>query len=89
MKETNPRWQNFPEQDWFGHRKAVCRRCKIVIRDGEPSTTWGEFYHPVTTKGKSSRCPNQGKEFGANEYEIEPFLRKRERRRLKRNKQKA
>lgn len=89
MKDLDNRWQNFPDQDSFGHRKAVCRRCKIVINDSEPATTYGEFYHPVTTEGKSSQCPNQGQTFGVNEREIEPFLRKRERRRLKRENQRA
>jgi hypothetical protein len=82
------RYQNFPDIDWFGHRKAVCRRCKCVLNDCEPATAEGEFWHPDTGK-KAGKCQNRGKRFGTSDPEIEPFLRKRERRRLKRHKQRA
>ena len=78
--------ENFPGS-WFD-RKAVCKRCKVVILDGEPSEYGGDFYHPVFQKGRASKCPNQGKTFTTEDKEIEPFVRKSVRRHLKREKQK-
>lgn len=66
--------------DWFT-RKAVCKRCHIVIRDCEPMSGYGEFYHPmVQRKGSSRVCQNAGKTFNMQSFELEPFLRKRNRR---------
>ena len=85
--DIHNRDQNFPSTNGWD-RKAVCRRCKCVLNDGEPMNMYGEFYHPAVGK-KAGKCQNRGKRFGTNDMEIEPFLRKRERRRLKRNKQRA
>lgn len=78
--------RDFPETDSWGiHRKAVCKRCKCVIQDGEPSSHSGEFWHPQFDKeGKPHWCRNAGKLFRAQDMEIVPFIRKKQRRNLKR-----
>lgn len=78
--------RDFPDQDSFGHRKAVCARCHTVMNDGEPGQTHGEYWHPTLDKlGKRYRCPNAGKNFDQRSAEVEPFLRKGARRRNRRN----
>jgi len=78
-------------------RRAVCRRCGLVMVDCEPMMTNGEFYHrPYPTK----HCINSGHTFAlytpkhfrsigygmhrSPSVEIVPFLRKRDRRSRKR-----
>ena len=66
-------------------RKAVCKRCHAVMRDYEDMSRHGEFYHPKIDKnGKPYKCINAGKSFDVLSFEIEPFQRKRERRKDKR-----
>ena len=78
--------QDFPRQNSCGDRKAVCKRCHCVMNDCEPMDFGGCFYHPDKDKeGKPHWCPNTGKHFDTSDTELEPFLRKRERRFRKRN----
>jgi len=80
------RYQNFPSGPGeVGHRKAVCRRCRITMDDSEPCSRHGEFYHPRFDKGKAAQCPNQGQTFTAEDREAMPFVRKAVRRHLKRH----
>lgn len=82
--------EDFPDLDFCGHRKAVCRRCHCVMNDCEPSILGGEFYHPAVDKqNKPYKCTNAGKCFKTFDSELEPFMRKRERRILKRNRRSA
>jgi hypothetical protein len=66
--------------------KAVCKRCHVVMRDLEPFSGRGEFYHPngVDLKGRPYTCKNAGKTFVTGDTEIVPFVRKRLRRTIKR-----
>ena len=74
----------FPRTNEWGDRKAVCKRCHCVMKDCEPMG-FGEFWHPTLNKeGKPHKCKNAGKRFYTSDTEIEPFLRKRERRILNR-----
>lgn len=72
--------------DAWGHRKAVCTRCHVVMDDFEPMSPNGEYRHPTLDKDlKPYRCTNAGKDFTQRDSEIEPFIRKGQRRRNKRN----
>ena len=66
------------------NRRAVCRRCFVVMSDIEPSCGGGEFCHPTTFKktGKPNPCKNAGGTFflDTGSDEIEPFASKKERR---------
>lgn len=76
--------EEFPAIDGWGNRKAVCKRCHCVMRDCEPMGL-GEFWHPNLDKNeKPHKCKNAGRQFNTSSLELEPFLRKRERRVLKR-----
>jgi hypothetical protein len=89
MKPNKPRWQSLFEKDerirdrdfdgpdiW--RRKAVCKRCHSILHDCEPCDRRGEFWHI------GNKCKNSGKRFSTDDIEIEPFVRKRERRAEKR-----
>jgi hypothetical protein len=77
--------RDFPNLDGYGTRKAVCKRCHVVIRDCEPMSGGGEFYHPKEDKeGKPHWCRNAGKTFDINSLEMEPFQKKGRRRALRR-----
>ena len=77
--------EEFPATDNWGNRKAVCKRCHCVMNDAEPMDLGGEFYHPSLDKdNKPHWCKNAGHRLDTSSTEIEPFLRKRERRVLKR-----
>ena len=66
--------------------RVVCVRCHIVMRDLEPFSKRGEFFHPKGEHaGRPVKCKNAGKTFVSGEPEIEPFVRKRVRRNIKRN----
>lgn len=67
------------------NRKVVCRRCHFVMIDWEPASPNGEFWH-VLRRGDVQRrpCANTGLCFDARSSEVEPFLRKKRRRDLKR-----
>ena len=70
---------------WNGCR-AVCKRCHYAMTDIEPMSGNGEFWHPSKDRdGKTINCSNAGGMFHRNDAEVEPFLRKRDRRRNKRN----
>jgi hypothetical protein len=65
--------------------KAVCKRCHCVMDNFEPGNPRGEFYHPKEDKnGKMHWCKNAGVTFDVRDPEVEPFQRKRDRRRQKR-----
>lgn len=69
-----------------GRRRAVCKRCHVVMDDFEPMSPNGEYAHPTKDKnGKKRRCINVGQVYTQKDLEIEPFLRKGERARNKRN----
>jgi len=77
------------EADWFmdapSPRVAVCTKCHCRLFDSEPCQGEGEFWHRTTfPDGSKSKCPNAGKRFSGGDKEIEPFMRKRERRLNKR-----
>ena len=77
--------RDFPTLDFAHNRKAVCRRCHVVMWDVEPLSGHGEFWHPSTDKkGRPHSCPNAGLCFSMRHTEIVPFLPKAERRRMKR-----
>jgi hypothetical protein len=67
--------------------RAVCKRCHVVMRDLEPCSPKGEFYHPsgVDSKGRPYTCKNAGKTFTSGASEIVPYVRKAARRNIKRN----
>lgn len=70
--------------------KVVCRHCHVVIEDWEPMSRHGEFYHQTHDReGKPRRCPFVGVTFRRDSPEVEPFLRKRERRNFKRQGRRA
>jgi hypothetical protein len=80
-------WPNTDSRNdtWSGCR-AVCKRCHYAMRDIEPMSRYGEYWHPSIDKdGKSINCVNAGITFDQLNAEVEPFLRKRDRRRNKRN----
>jgi hypothetical protein len=89
-KELIPREKRIERDDNFQtlniwDRKAVCKRCHCVMRDCEPMQFGGCFYHPTLDKeGKLHWCKNAGKSLDTSSLELEPFLRKRDRRRHKR-----
>jgi len=67
------------------HRKAVCKTCHTVMDDREPGSRYGEFHHkPLFKDGTKNKCVNAGKLFVEGDKEIEPFMRKQERRLRKR-----
>jgi len=75
----------FPEYSDFGDRRAVCRRCGLIMDDCEPSTQGGEFYHGAAPhQTRARRCRNHRGQFSTDDVEIQPFLRKSRRRFLKR-----
>jgi hypothetical protein len=75
--------QGFNDNSWDG-RKAVCRKCHQVMRDAEPMSRHGEFWHREKDKhGKPYRCTHGAKRFSFNDKEIEPFMKKSTRRGLK------
>lgn len=77
--------RDFPDEGPFEARRAVCRRCSLIMTDGEPMTRFGEFYHGARPhQTRAARCSNHGKTFGVEDREIEPFMRKKLRRALKR-----
>ena len=68
--------------------KAVCKRCHVVMEDAESFVPSGEFFHPVTHRdGTRSKCKNAGRSLlmDKDTSEIEPFMRKSERRRNRRH----
>lgn len=72
---------------WSGgeRRRAVCKRCGLLMRDAEPSCRTGEFYHiakPYQTRALA--CRNNGNSFTTEDAEVVPFMRKARRRFLKR-----
>jgi len=74
-------------QDPNRRRRAVCRRCNMVMDDSEPMACEGEFNHPGVHKdGTKSLCRNAGHPFylGRDAAEVEPFARKTVRRAAKR-----
>jgi hypothetical protein len=78
--------EDFPRTNNWGDRKAVCKRCHCVMNDCEPMSGFGEFWHPSLDKAnKPHKCRNAGQRFYSTDTELEPFLRKRERRLRKRN----
>ena len=77
--------RDFPDTSGFGTRKAVCRRCHLVMSDRESSTTTGEFLHLAKPhQTRAAQCINAAKTFETTDPEVEPFLRKSRRRHLKR-----
>jgi len=77
-------FRDFPEDRW-GRRKAVCKQCGCIMTDFESSIEEGEYRHPRYTKDlKKHPCRNAGRSFDSQDTEIEPFMRKAVRRRLKR-----
>jgi hypothetical protein len=55
------------------------------MRDLEPYTSRGEFYHPKGEHGgRPVTCKNAGKTFTTGDTEIVPFVRKGLRRTIKR-----
>jgi hypothetical protein len=56
------------------------------MRDIEPFSSRGEFYHPsgVDKNGRPYKCKNAGKTFTTGDTEIVPYVRKGVRRAIKR-----
>lgn len=80
-----PEESQTPRETLCTKRKAVCRRCHVVMQDAEPLCSSGEFYHPPLDKeGKPHWCRNAGITFTTRDLEIVPFLPKARRRALKR-----
>lgn len=77
--------RDFPNSNTTWDRKGVCRRCYCVMRDAEPLSSHGEFWHPSLDKeGKPHWCKNVGKVFTIRDTELLPFMSKKRRRYLKR-----
>lgn len=83
----------FPRQE-RGDR-AVCKRCGMVMDDGEPMSSRAEFHHKDKHRdGTKSKCANAGRTFYFDHHvdawkesaanEVEFFMRKRTRRAAKR-----
>lgn len=84
-KEEIMQERDFQDQIPYGGRKGVCKRCHCVMVDREESCWGGEFNHPLHDKeGKPHWCRNAGLVLEISNPELEPFLRKRDRRRNKR-----
>lgn len=64
-------------------RRAVCKRCHVVMVDYENPAPYGEFHHPEILH-RGALCPNSGKGFDTTSEEVVPFMSKKERRRCKR-----
>lgn len=66
-------------------RRVVCKRCCSVMEDSEPCAPKGDFFHKkVFADGKANHCVNSGKVFREDDKEVEPFMRKSDRRAAKR-----
>lgn len=65
-------------------RKVVCRKCGTILRDCEPATRRGEFYHRARVIRGKDPCPHTGKTFDLDSKEVSQFVRKRVRRAAKR-----
>lgn len=66
-------------------RKAVCRRCSLIITDCEPMTPDGDFCHVAKPhQTRAAVCVNANRSFGVSSPELTPFMRKARRRALKR-----
>ena len=79
-----------PDKGYYGQpfrSRAVCRSCRLIMSDIEPNGG-SEFWHPINPKHP---CPNGGKTFHLPRdiRYVEPFLRKKDRRRNKRLKVRA
>lgn len=71
-------------------RRLVCRSCHIVMRDCEPATQGGEFWHGAQfSDGKTNKCQNVGKSFTTESPECMPYLRKGQRRAMKRTEKRS
>lgn len=76
--------RKFSTIDGFGNRKAVCKKCHLIMSDIEPSGN-AEFWHIASPhQTRALRCPNNKKKFDESSPEVEPFLTKALRRRYKR-----
>lgn len=77
--------RDFDVPGTYSDRKSVCVKCHYAINDSESMSRNGEFYHPTHDKhNKPIKCKHTGKWFTTSSPEIEPFVRKRERRLAKR-----
>lgn len=74
----------FPDIDDRGNRKAVCRKCSLVMQDIEPSGAASFQHFALDHQKRALKCPNDRKEFDESSPEVEPFLPKSARRRNKR-----
>lgn len=84
MKHAKRPLQKFkpkPKEDFDDrhNRIVVCKRCGKLMTDVEPGDPRGEFHHRVR---KDKPCQNDRKGFHWNDPEVEPFKRKRDRRRV-------
>lgn len=78
--------RTFTSDGFLCRERAVCKRCHTVMQDSEPYSVSGLYHHPeVDRHGKPYRCINAGLSFTQRDTEVEPFLRKRERARNRRN----
>ena len=70
----------------YERRRAVCRRCHSVMSDTEPNSPNAEYFHQDHFRdGKKNNCKNARQTFTIHDFaekpkEIEPFMRKRDRR---------
>ena len=86
MKSRPAPAERFPDKgSWTDRRRAVCRRCHLIMGDAEPATVHGEFYHLAAPhQTRALACRNRGQCFSTDDFEIVPFLRKSRRRALAR-----
>jgi len=76
----------FNAQSDLQARRAVCKRCHVIMCDAENATLNGDFFHPVTFKnGKPNSCKNAGRclDFGDDSKELELFVPKKMRRKAR------
>lgn len=85
MMEVKLKDRDFPDDDPWGHRRGICRRCHLIMVDCEPMQSTGEFYHIARAhQTRAQRCINAGQQFSTDNAELLPFLPKARRRALKR-----
>jgi hypothetical protein len=79
-----PLWGTHLNNEGYA-RRVVCKRCHSVLDDCEPHGANAQYFHKTTFgDGTPNACPNAGDEFSDGDKEVEPFMRKRDRRAVKR-----
>ena len=84
------RERELPREKDAGYRgpwsfASVCKRCQLPMTDYEPQSRNGEYWHIAKPhQTRAAACSNNGQMFHGNSPEIVPYMRKAQRRLLKR-----